>query len=140
MLWMMTGDGGERGLSECAESGFKGVTVEASKNATRREGRDGTIRGGEERDDKTNEFRPTSAAVWSFVSSLGLPRALFAPSSSPSSADSVSAAGGDILALFRGLVSGFDAYGFFALPALPVKESSRYCSALRMARSEGMAS
>lgn len=44
------------------------------------------------------------------------------------------------MALFRGLVSGFGADGFFAFPVLPAKEPSRYCSALRMERSEGMAS
>lgn len=39
------------------------VLVDASKNATRKEGRNGTIYRGEERDDKTGELRPTSAAV-----------------------------------------------------------------------------
>lgn len=39
------------------------VSVDASKNAMRKEGRNGTIYWGEDRDDKTEELRPTSAAV-----------------------------------------------------------------------------
>lgn len=48
--------------------------------------------------------------------------------------------GGDTFALFRGAVSGFEVDGCFALPVLPEKGPSRYCSALRMERSEGMTS
>lgn len=85
-------------------------------------------------------IEPTSAAVWSLVSSLGRPLALVdfssPPSSSPTSVTTVTLDG---FALFRGPSSACTGWAFFTLPPFPARWMPAVptnCSASRMARLE----